>query len=499
MVACIVVVLLLLKQGNRDKNADSSAYQGGGSVEPSSKAKNRGSLANLARRHSVNGNNDEMGEGGTNTGHYYPPQQSMSPMVGQGNAQVRSTVQNPVFQNIPEVQPDKPQPFDSSSAEWPNRVKRAKNILGAGLAANDPRRLEAIAVLEEEASRLEAELLASSSESESSSSDSDYAGNLPPPGGHRSPAGRYYDIQPGRPALDQETEELPDTRWTENGKPARPSVSYPNRSASSRRREDADQDAAATRIQARFKGHQVRKAQKQENAAATKIQAQFKGHQVRKQAQLSKNATAAGAADTLDTAALAAMNETTSGEQYVECLYDYEGKQESGFQAIRLAKGDVVALVATRNDGWSHVKTPAGTEGWAPGSYLKEVVASPGSYLKEVVASPTTRDVAPRPASFHEEDTPIGRSSTKKRASLFEPDTSEPNPDTPVVRPMKRNLDLVRTDSTNSQKGRKSSSPKRSSSRTTTSSPMQGAPMSRDEQLLGRVRDMAPWPFSPFL
>lgn len=47
----------------------------------------------------------------------------------------------------------------------------------------------------------------------------------------------------------------------------------------------AEEDAAATKIQASFRGHQTRQEIKmaEEEAAATKIQAGFRGHQARKE------------------------------------------------------------------------------------------------------------------------------------------------------------------------------------------------------------------------
>ena len=51
---------------------------------------------------------------------------------------------------------------------------------------------------------------------------------------------------------------------------------------------DADEETAAIRIQAQFRGHQVRKSvmHASEETAAVKIQAQFRGHQVRKSAKV---------------------------------------------------------------------------------------------------------------------------------------------------------------------------------------------------------------------
>jgi len=64
------------------------------------------------------------------------------------------------------------------------------------------------------------------------------------------------------------------------------------------RKEAAEQEVAATKIQAQFKGHQARKERAEEAQAATKIQAQFRGHQVRKtQGDGPADAAAGDAAD----------------------------------------------------------------------------------------------------------------------------------------------------------------------------------------------------------
>jgi len=167
------------------------------------------------------------------------------------------------------------------------------------------------------------------------------------------------------------------------------------------RKEAAEQEDAATKIQANFKGHQVRKEREQESQAATKIQAQFRGHQVRK----TQGEGPADGAEGGDAAEAEAPADPAAGEAATD--------------------GPAEASAATQDDPTPPPAETADTAAEPPAA--TEPAEPTAEATAETPAEPTATQDDPTPPPAETADTAAEPPAAEATASDAEPTPAEPD------------------------------------------------------------------------